>query len=144
MSGAHRRPDGAGAGKSARRLTAWVIGSLAAVAGLIWFFRSGSELKWTIAALIPAVLQLVKSLAQGDTDADLFWLSAAGVVLLSWRLVSQITHIPDGGLVGFLFTAASLVILGIATVLLARLLGAGKMWRALRTRFASGPGGDGP
>jgi len=43
MRGAHGEPDGAAAGKNGRWLV--VLASLAAVAGLIWFVRSGSALK---------------------------------------------------------------------------------------------------
>jgi hypothetical protein len=145
MRGAHRGPAGASAGKNARWLAVLavlVISVPAAVAGLIWFFRSGTDLAWSVALLIPAVIQLVQSLARGD--ADMVWLSASGVLLFGWRIASEVTHIPDGGLVGFLVDAVVLVSFGYGTVLLARDLGLGRVWRSLRARLASGPGDDGP
>ena len=145
MRGAHRGPAGSSAGKNARWLAVLamlVIGVPAAVAGLIWFFRSGTDLAWSVALLIPAVIQLVQSLARGD--ADMVWLSASGVLLFGWRIASEVTHIPDGGLIGFLVDAAVLVSFGFATVLLARDLGLGKMWKTIRARLAPGSGGDGP
>ena len=142
MRGAHRGPAGASAGKNARWLAVLIISVPAAVAGLIWFFTSGTPLAWSIALLIPAVIQLVQSLARGD--AEWVWLSASGVLLFGWRIATDVTHIPAGGLVGFLVDAVVLVSLGYATVLLARDLGLGKAWKALRARLAPGPGGDGP
>jgi hypothetical protein len=145
MRGAHRGPAGASAGKNARWLAVLavlVISVPAAVAGLIWFFRSGTDLAWSVALLIPAVIQLVQSLARGD--ADMVWLSASGVLLFGWRIASEVTHIPDGGLVGFLVDTVVLVSFGYGTVLLARDLGLGRVWRSLRARLASGPGDDGP
>jgi hypothetical protein len=145
MRGAHRGPAGASAGKNARWLAVLavlVISVPAAVAGLIWFFRFGTDLAWSVALLIPAVIQLVQSLARGD--ADMVWLSASLVLLFGWRITSEVTHIPDGGLVGFLVDAVVLVSFGYGTVLLARDLGLGRVWRSLRARLASGPGDDGP
>jgi hypothetical protein len=72
------------------------------------------------------------------------WLSASGVLLFGWRIASEVAHIPDGGLVGFLVNAVVLVSFGYGTVLLARDLGLGRVWRSLRARLASGPGDDGP
>lgn len=145
MRGAHRGPAGASAGKNARWLAvlaALVISVPAAVAGLIWFFTSGTPLAWSVALLIPAVIQLVQNLARGA--AEWVWVSASGVLLFGWRITSDVTHIPDGGLAGFVVDAVVLVSLGYATVLLARDLGLGKTWKAIRARLVPGSGGDGP
>jgi hypothetical protein len=145
MRGAHRGPVGASAGKNARWLAilaALVIVPLAAIAGLIWFFASATNLEWTAVLLIFGVIQLVQALAWGKPE--MAWVGACGVIVFGWGLVSDVTHHPDGGLAGFLVQAVSLVCLGIGTVLLARKTRLGQMWKALRARLASGPGDNGP
>ena len=142
MGGAHRGPGGDSIPRSLAALAALVLVPAAAIAGLIWFFTSGTPLAWSIALLIPAVIQLVQNLARGD--AEWVWLSASGVLLFGWRIATDVTHIPDGGLIGFVVDAVVLVSLGFATVLLARDLGLGRVWKSLRARLASGPGDNGP
>jgi hypothetical protein len=145
MSGAHRRPGEAGAGAYARFLAvtaAWVIGFFAAVAGLIWLFRSGTTLMWSVALLIPAVIQLVQGLARGTPT--MAWVGAGGVILFSWQILSEVTHHPAGGLGGFLVRTVAMVCLGIGFVLLVRETRLGHMWKAIWTRLASGSGDDGP
>jgi len=145
MPGAHRRPPGASAGKSARWLAVLallVIGLIAVIAGLIWFFRSGSALKWPVALLIPAVIQLVQGLAQGELA--LSWIGTSGVILFSWQIISDVTDHPGGGMAGFLVQAVSVVFLGIGFVLLARETHLGQKWKVLWARLAPGPGDNGP
>jgi len=140
MRGAHGGPDGAWAGKNGRWLV--VLASLAAVAGLIWFVRSGSALKWPGLLLILAVVKVVQSLVRGQPAG--VWVGECGIILFGWEIISHVTHHPGGGLDGFLVKTAAWVCLGIGAVLLARETGLGRRLKAIRTRLASGPGDDGP
>lgn len=143
MSGAHRGPSGASAGKNARWLAvlaALVIGPLAVIAGLIWFFATARDLELSAVLLILGTAGLVKALAEGKLDVA--WISASVIVSSGWQVASDVTHQPDGGLAGFLVRAVALVCLGIAFVLMTKDGRLGKVWRAIRARL--GAGDDGP
>ena len=128
MSGAHRRPGEAGASGYAR-LLAWVIGSLAAVAGLIWLFATATALKLLAAALILGAAGLVKGLVQGKLD--MIWLSVGTVVGFGWEVIRDVTHQPGGSLVGYLVRA---VVLACATIGLIKAGGLGWVGRVIRDR----------
>jgi len=71
--------------------------------------------------------------------------SGAGVVVSSgWRVVSDVTHHPAGGLAGSLVWVVTLACFGVGFVLLIKDGSFSQVWKALRARLASGPGGDGP
>ena len=145
MRGAHRGPAGASAGKNARWLAVLallVIGPIAVIAGLIWFFRYATDLELSAVLLILGTAGLVKALVEGNLD--MVWISASVVVSSGWQVVSDVTHHPDGGLAGFLVRAVTLVCFGIGFVLLIKDGSLGQVWKALRARLASGPGDDGP
>lgn len=141
MRGAHRGPSGASAGKNARWLAVLallVIGPIAVIAGLIWFFSTATDLDQSVAVLIPAIAGVVKG------KPDMVWGSVGLITLVGWQVFSEVTHHPAGGLAGFLVRAVALVCLGIASVLLARETRLGHMWKALWARLAPGPGDNGP
>ena len=145
MRGAHRGPAGASAGKNARWLAvlaALVIGPIAVIAGLIWFFENATDLELSAVLLILGTAGLVKALVEGNLV--LFWSGAGVVVSSGWRVVSGVTHHPAGGLAGFLVEAVTLVCFGVGFVLLIKDGSLGQVWKALRARLASGPGDDGP
>ena len=66
-----------------------VIGPIAVIAGLVWFFSSGTNLQWTAVLLILAVIQLVQGLARGNPAMT--WVSASGVVCAAggWSAMSR-------------------------------------------------------
>jgi len=145
MRGAHRGPAGASAGKNARWLAVLallVIGPIAVIAGLVWFFTNVTALELTASVLILGVIQLTQALARGSLDQILVGVSV--ITFSGWQVFSHVTHHPDGGLAGFLVEAVAAVCLGIAFVLMTRDLHLGRVWRSLRARLASGPGNDGP
>jgi hypothetical protein len=145
MRGAHRGPAGASAGKNARWLAvlaALVIGPIAVIAGVIWFFENATDLELSAVLLILGTAGLVKALVEGNLV--LLWSGAGVVVSSGWRVVSDVTHHLAGGLAGFLVGAVTLVCFGVGFVLLIKDGSLGQVWKALRARLASGPGDHGP
>ena len=145
MRGAHRGPAGASAGKNARWLAvlaALVIGPIAVIAGVIWFFENATDLELSAVLLILGTAGLVKALVEGKLV--LVWSGAGLVVSSGWRVVSGVTHHLAGGLAGVLVGAVTLVCFGVGFVLLIKDGSLDQVWKALRARLASGPGDDGP
>jgi len=145
MPGAHRRPAGASAGKNARWLAVLallVIGPIAVIAGVIWFFEDATDLELSAVLLILGTAGLVKALVEGNLV--MVWSGAGVVVSSGWRVVSDVTQHPAGGLAGFLVGAVTLVCFGVGFVLMIKDGTLGQVWKALRARLASGPGDDGP
>ena len=145
MPGAHRRPAGASAGKNARWLAVLallVIGPIAVIASAIWYFRYATDLELSAVLLILGTAGLVKALVEGNLV--MVWSGAGVVVSSGWRVVSDVTQHPAGGLAGFLVGAVTLVCFGVGFVLMIKDGTLGQVWKALRARLASGPGDDGP
>jgi len=145
MRGAHRGPAGASAGKNARWLAVLallVIGPIAVIAGVIWFFEDATDLELSAVLLILGTAGLVKALVEGNLV--MVWSGAGVVVSSGWRVVSDVTQHPAGGLAGFLVGAVTLVCFGVGFVLMIKDGTLGQVWKALRARLASGPGDDGP
>ena len=142
MRGAHRGPGGDSIARSLAVLAGLVLVPAAVIAGLVWFFANATDLELSAIVLILGTAGLVKGLVQGKLD--MVWIGVSVVVGSGWKVISDVTHHPDGGLVGFLVRAVALVCLGIAFVLMTKDGRLGQMWRAIRARLASGPGDDGP
>jgi hypothetical protein len=145
MPGVHRRPDGGSAGKSARFLAVLaglVIGAAAVVAGVIWFFATGTDLKLSAVLLILATAGLVRALAQGKLD--MVWVSMSVVVSSGWQVISDVTHQPRWSLTGYVVWAAALACAVIGVIPTTRAGRLGQIWQGIRARLASGPGGGGP
>ena len=106
------------------------------IAGLIWFFENATDLELSAVLLILGTAGLVKALVEGNLD--MFWSSAGVVVSFGWRVISDVTHHPAGGLAGFLVGAVTLVCFGVGFVLLIKDGSLGQVWKALRARLASG------
>ena len=142
MSGAHRGPGGDSIPRSLAALAALVLVPAAVIAGLVWFFANATDLELSASVLILSSAGLVKGLVQGKLD--MVWISASVVVSSGWRVVSDVSHHPAGGMVGFVVLVVALVCLGIAFVLMIKDGSLGQVWKARRARLASGPGDDGP
>ena len=141
MRGAHRGPGGASAGKNARWLAVLallVIGPIAVIAGLIWFFTTATSLELSAAVLILAVAGLVKALV--EDKLDMIWVSASTVVAFGWEVISDVTHQPGGSLVEYVIRT---VAFACATIGLIRAGGLGWVGRVIRDRLAPGSFDDG-
>jgi len=142
MRGAHRGPGGASAWKNARWLAVLallVIGPIAVIAGLIWFFNDITDLKVSALLLTTGVIQLTQSLARADRDH--IWIGAVMVTVSAWQIFGDVTHHPGGSLANLVVQLVVLVCFAIATVQMARAFGLGKVWTAIRARFAGGASG---